>query len=79
MSLSSDIVNKLDSIYLDVSNAAAFGGVRAIKDVIKERKWKISNKQLLAYLRSKPVNSIFQIRRKKFKRAPVVAWGIGIL
>ena len=75
--LSSDVVDQLDSIYLDVSNAAAFGGIRALEDEVKSRKWKISKKQIRKYLTSKPVYSIFQIRRKRFKRAPVVAWGIG--
>lgn len=74
--LTSEIAEKLNSVYLDVSNPGAFGGIRALHDEVKKRKWKISQKTIIEYLNSKPVYSIYQIRRKKFPRAPVVAWGI---
>ena len=77
--LSEENVKKLDSLYLDVSNPCAFGGIRALQDAVKIKKWKISRKLIVKYLQSKPVYSIYQIRRKRFKRAPVVSWGIGNL
>lgn len=77
--LTTEIVKKLDNLYLDVSKPGAFGGIRALHDEVKKKKWKISRKTVVQYLNSKPVYSIYQIRRKRFKRAPVVSYGLNHL
>lgn len=77
--LSEETRKKLDSLYLDIGNSAAFGGILSLKRAVNKNKWKISHNQILAYLRSHPTYSIYQIRKKRFKRAPVVSWGIDYL
>lgn len=75
--LSDETRKKLDSLYLDVANPAAFGGIGGLQKAVRKNKWKISRDQIVTYLRSHPTYTIYKIRRKRFRRAPVVSWGIG--
>ena len=74
--LDQDIVNKLDSLYLDISKPAAFLGKNKLYTECKKRGWYITLAQISKYLRSKRVYTVYKLRRKRWKRQPIIVWGL---
>ena len=77
--LTDDIVKKLDSIFLDISKPAAFLGKNKLYIECKKRGWNITQTQISKYLKSKRVYTVYKLRRKKWKRQPIIVWGLSMI
>ena len=65
---------KLDSIYLDPSQPASFGGLDAVYRAVKEKgKNKISRKQVRDWLSQQDVYTLHKPARRRYKRSRVIA------
>ena len=74
--LTQDVVDKLDSIFFNISDPAAFSSKNRLYIECKKRGWKITRVQLSNYLKSKKVYTVYKLRRKRWKRQPFIVWGI---
>ena len=76
--LARDIVNKLDSLFLDISKPSAFLGKNKLYIECKKRGWHITQSQISKYLKSKRVYTVYKLRRKRWKRQPIIVWGLSM-
>ena len=77
--LDKDIVSKLDSLFLDISKPAAFLGQNKLYIECKKLGWNITRTQISKYLMSKRVYTVYKLRRKRWKRQPIIVWGLSNL
>ena len=70
-----DVNKKLDELYLDASNPGSFGGI--IRLYAQAKKFKITRKQVVAYLQTRDGYTQHRPVRMKFQRRQIICVDTG--
>ena len=69
----------LSELWYDIKNNSAFTGINTLFRAVKERELPYTRNQVIDWLKQQEVYQLYRPARRRFKRAPVITYGLNFL